>query len=88
VTDPHAIAGIRQWAAVGVGFFGVGLVFFGIRALQIYPASLGAPFWMVGWTIATVVVAARCMHWWRRAYPDIRDQRTSILAARSQADTG
>ena len=83
-TDPVAVAGVRQWAAIGVGYFGVGLFFFGVRALQINPASLGAPFWMVGWTIATAVVAARCLHWWRSVYPDLRERRSSNPAARPQ----
>jgi hypothetical protein len=83
--DPLALAGARQWAAVGVGFFGVGLFFFGVRALQINPVSLGAPFWMAGWTIVTIVVVIRCLSWWRTVYPTLRAEQAT---ARPPGDRG
>ncbi len=67
--NPIQLAGLRHWATVGLWVFGPGLFFFTVRAMQINPLSFGEPIWLVGNGIALVVVAIRCVDWWRTTYP-------------------
>ncbi|MCC6315572.1 MAG: hypothetical protein IT337_16360 [Thermomicrobiales bacterium] len=56
---------IRRLSEIAAMIFGSGLFFFGIRALQIDPLSLGAPIWLWLCLIALVVFAlyaARQIH--------------------------
>jgi hypothetical protein len=67
--NPIQLTGIRHWASIGLWLFGAGLFFVGVRAMQINPLSLGQPIWLLGSVVATVIVAARCVDWWRTVYP-------------------
>jgi hypothetical protein len=73
-------AGMVHWSNVGLWIFGPGLVFFGVRVLQINPLSIGEPIWLVSSVIAAVIAGARCAQWWRTAYP--------TLLADDRAETG
>ena len=67
--NPVQQAGIGHWATVGLWVFGLGLFFFGIRAMQFNPLSFGEPIWLVASVVAAIVAAARCVDWWRTTYP-------------------
>ncbi len=67
--NPIQLDGVKHWAIVGLWVFGTGLFFFIVRAMQINPLSFGEPIWLVGNGIALVVVAIRCVDWWRTTYP-------------------
>lgn len=75
------LAGLQQWATVGLWIFGPGLFFFGMRAFQINPLSFGEPIWLVASVIALLIGAVRCVDWWRTVYP-------AELAARIPDSTG
>jgi hypothetical protein len=60
------LEGLKRWATIGLWVFGMGLFFFGVRALQINPLWFGAPVWMVICVIALLAVASRFLIWWRR----------------------
>jgi hypothetical protein len=74
--DPVQLAGIREWASIGLWVFGAGLFFFGARALQINPLWIGAPIWLVGSIVAVIFAAVRCLDWWRTVYPEERARRS------------
>jgi hypothetical protein len=61
--------GIVHWSFVGLWIFGPGLFFFGVRALQINPLSMGEPIWLVASVIAAAIAGIRCVQWWRTTYP-------------------
>jgi hypothetical protein len=67
-TDPAKAAGLRHWATVGLWVFGLGLLFFGVRALQINPLTFAAPIWMVVCVIALIVAGLRCLRWWQKEF--------------------
>ena len=69
--SPNAIhrQGIVHWSHVGLWIFGTGLFFFGVRALQINPLSMGEPIWLVSSIAAAAVAGTRCVYWWRKTYP-------------------
>ncbi len=61
--------GIVHWSHVGLWIFGPGLFFFGVRALQINPLSMGEPIWLVSSIVAAAIAGIRCVRWWRKTYP-------------------
>jgi hypothetical protein len=87
-TDPVQVAGIRQWASIGVWVFGAGLFFFGARVLQINPLWFGAPIWLLGSILAVVFAAARCVDWWRTVYPAELARRVTVDSLYPRSDLG
>jgi hypothetical protein len=67
--NPVQLHGFRHWGGIGLWVFGAGLFFFAMRAFQINPLTLGAPFWLLLSAFALVIYAVRCLHWWRTTYP-------------------
>jgi len=67
--DPVQLAGIRNWASIGLWVFGAGLFFFGARVIQINPLSFGESKWLLASIIFVILGAARCVDWWRTDYP-------------------
>jgi fatty acid desaturase len=86
--DPVQLAGIRQWAAIGLWVFGAGLFFFGARVLQINPLWFGAPIWLVGSIVGVVFAAIRCLDWWRMDYPAERARRLAADSTYPLPDLG
>ena len=58
---------IRRAAARGVGVFGAGLFFFGVRVLQINPFGFGMPLWLALCAIAALCWLAAALAAVRRA---------------------
>lgn len=78
--NPVQLDGFRHWGGLGLWVFGAGLFFFAIRALQINPLTFGAPLWLLLSTIALVIYALRCAHWWRATYPTLVRLETTRAA--------
>src|SRR5215211_6808229 len=86
--DPVQLAGIREWASIGLWVFGAGLFFFGARVLQINPLSFGEPKWLLGSVVAVIFAAARCVDWWRTEYRAERARRAPANTVYPLADLG
>ena len=64
---PATREAIRRAAAWGVGVFGAGLFFFGVRVLQINPFGFGMPLWLVLCALAALLWIAAALAAARRA---------------------
>jgi len=60
---------VRRDAAIALWVFGLGLFFFGVRALGINPFSFGAPIWLWLCLLAVVVMLAYFVYYARRVQP-------------------
>jgi hypothetical protein len=69
VDHPVTLRALHRAGSIAMIVFGLGLFFFGIRALQINPFSFGVPFWLWLCIIAAIAIAVYFMIYARTAYP-------------------
>ena|SRR5690242_12238256 len=55
-SHPMTRRALRRAGGWGIGIFGAGLFFFGVRALQINPFGFGMPLWLWLCTLAAIVL--------------------------------
>ena len=86
--DPIQLIGFRHCATMGLWVFGAGLVFFGVRAMQLNPLSFGEPKWLLAIVAVFLFSAARGVDWWRTEYPAEHARRVPMETITARAELG
>ena len=69
VDHPVTLRVLHRAGSIAMIVFGLGLFFFGIRALQINPFSFGVPFWLWLCILAAIAIAVYFIVYARTTYP-------------------
>lgn len=83
--DPVLHRMARKWAGIAIVIFGLGLLFFLIRWLQINPFGFARRYWLYLSLIALVVLVAYAIWDYRTHYPALKAQYDEQVRRRSYA---